>query len=312
MDTIEHSNDSSLINGISTSLDGSVEDLLFLRKEQDLIAQPITSSITLPDGELSLENDDARDTMADQIVEDETDAVAGANVCQLCHSDDQDGRPLLRFLPVDYQQKFTENICLHVFCGKTASIFGQSPHLEILTKPGLKNKHGLGPEVNSALARTRHAVIPGDPKQYYLVREFEAHLADIRQSNQQRTVGQDWDVHHPPSHLQPPIAPEVALFEFHDADDNAANVDFIDTALQESVLVANAAEGLTFARGTKRQRTIDDTELLPQIAPDGKHRCLCGGTYWPTDTPKGQASWRAHLATKRHQRWLEGGKPSVI
>lgn len=307
MDAIGNSND-SLINGISTSLDGSAGDLLFLRKEQDLTTQPITASSALPGNELSLENYDAHGTAADQIVEDETDAVAGANVCQLCHRDDEDGRPLLRFLPVDYQQKFTEYICLHVFCGKTASIFGQSPHLEILTKAGLKNKHGLGPEVNSALARTRHAVIPGDPKQYYLVREFEAHLSDIRQSNQ-RSVGQEWDVN-PPSHLRPPVPPDAALFEFHDADDNA-NVDFIDSALQEPELVTNGVEDLSFARGAKRKRTVD-TELLPQVAPDGKHRCLCGGTYWPTDTPKGQASWRAHFATKRHQRWLDEGKTLVI
>lgn len=304
MDSIEQLND-SLINGISTSLDSSAEDPTFPQKEQDLI----TAAITLPDRELSLEieNDDARGTTtntADHIVEDETDAaaVSGVNVCQICQRDDQDGRPLLRFLPVDYQRRFTEHICLHVFCGKTASILGQSPHLEVLTKAGLKNKHGIGPEVNSALARTRHALIPGDPKQYYLVREFEAHLSDIRQSNHQP---QNWGGH-PPSHLQPPMVPDVALFGFHDADETA-NVDFIDAAgLQEPDMETNnVGEDLSFARDTKRQRTID-TDLLPQIGPDGKHRCFCGGTYWPTDTPKGQASWRAHLATKRHQKWLEG------
>lgn len=306
---MEHLND-SLINGISNSLDDSAEDPMFLRKEDDLITQPITS-FTLPDRELSLDNDDVRDTAADHIVEDETDAVAASsvNVCQLCKRDDQDGRPLLRFMPVDYQQRFTEDICLHVFCGKTASILGQSPHLEILTKAGLKNKHGIGPEVNAALARTRHAVIPGDPKQYYLVREFEVHLSDIRQSNQVRRVDQDWDVP-PPLHLQHAAAPDAALFEFHDTDDNG-NVDFIDTGLPGSELVANVGQDLSFNREAKRQRTVN-TQLLSQIAPDGKHRCLCGGTYWPTDTPKGQASWRAHLATKRHRRWLEGGKNIVI
>lgn len=307
---MEHLND-SLIHGLSQSLDDSPDDPMFLRKEEDLITQPITA-FTLPDRELSLDNDDAPDTTADHIVDDETDAAAAPppNVCQLCKRDDQDGRPLLRFLPVDYQQRFTDAICLHVFCGKTASILGQSPHLEILTKAGLKNKHGIGPEVNAALARTRHAVIPGDQKQYYLVREFEAHLSDIRHSNHPRRPDHEWDVLPSSQHLQHSVAPESSLFEFHDTDDNG-NVDFINCGLQEHEIVTSAGEDLDFARETKRQRT-DSVQSLPQIAPDGKHRCLCGGTYWPTDTPKGQASWRAHLATKRHQRWLEREKTVVF
>jgi hypothetical protein len=310
MDAMDHLND-PLMNGMSTSLDDAGEDPLFLRKEEDLISQPMVA-ITLPERELSLDNDEAHDSTADHIVEDETDVVAASpvNVCQICQRDDQDGRPLLRFLPIDYQQRFTEAICLHVFCGKTATILGHSPHLEILTKAGLKNKHGIGPEVNAALARTRHAVIPGDPKQYYLVREFETHLSDIRQSNQQRLVNADWGVH-APSQLQAAIAPDAALFEFHESEENA-HADFIETGLPgDDTMATNAADDLTFARGRKRRRS-DDTPLLPQVESDGKHRCLCGGTYWPTDTPKGQASWRAHLATKRHQKWLEGGRTIVI
>lgn len=319
MDAMEHLNN-SIIHALSASLDGSTHDpMMILRNENDLITHtnPITA-LTPPDRELSLNSNDARNntTTADHIVEDETDAAAAAatlplNVCQLCQRDDQDGRrPLLRFLPVDYQQRFTEDICLHMFCGKTASILGQSPHLEILTKAGLKNKHGIGPEVNAALARTRHAVMLGDPKQYYLVREFEVHLSEIKQSNQQRRVGQEWDVLPIPHHLQHSAAPEAALFEFNDTDDNG-NDDFIDTTLQEHELVTTGDDDLGFDRGIKRQRT-NTIRLLPQTATDAKHHCLCGGTYWPTDTQKGQASWRAHLATKRHQRWLDGRKNAVI
>ena len=37
---------------------------------------------------------------------------------------------------------------------------------------------------------------------------------------------------------------------------------------------------------------------------DGKVKCDCGGTYMDTGTPKGAASWRSHVVTKRHQKWL--------
>jgi len=148
--------------------------------------------------------------------------------CRICGRGDEDGRPLLRFIPVEHcpaaaeaspsVQTFSQDICLHIFCGKTASILPSvaKPELEILTKAGLKNKHGIGPEVNAALARTRCAVLataslmmqtglannnnsinnnsattqqqqqqhhmqqlqqlPGKEKQFYLVREFEAHF----------------------------------------------------------------------------------------------------------------------------------------
>jgi hypothetical protein len=128
-------------------------------------------------------------------------------ICRICHK--MDHRPVLRFAPVEYDmnvvavaphvQTFPLDICLHVFCGKTASILPHinQPEYEILTKAGIKNKHGIGGEVNAALSRTRCAVtVPpttntsrgsltstignGKEKQFYLVREFEAHLSAVR------------------------------------------------------------------------------------------------------------------------------------
>jgi hypothetical protein len=118
--------------------------------------------------------------------------------CRICGSGSAEGRPILRFLPVEHDMaaataapsvtSFTEDIALHIFCGKTASILPSvnQPELEILTKAGLKNKHGIGPEVNASLARTRCAILQQDgakEKHYYLVREFEAHLAAIRHTH---------------------------------------------------------------------------------------------------------------------------------
>jgi hypothetical protein len=120
-------------------------------------------------------------------------------VCRICERGDQEGRPMLRFLPVEHDvaaantvpgvvTSFSEDIALHIFCGKTASILQSvnQPDLEILTKAGLKNKHGIGAEVNAALARTRCAILSqagSKEKHYYLVREFEAHLAAIRHTH---------------------------------------------------------------------------------------------------------------------------------
>jgi hypothetical protein len=69
---------------------------------------------------------------------------------------------------------FSEDIFMHIFCGKTAAILDSSKHpeLEILTQPGIKNKHGIGVEINSALERTRSA-IGQDNKEYFISKEFE-------------------------------------------------------------------------------------------------------------------------------------------
>ena len=43
----------------------------------------------------------------------------------------------------------------------------------------------------------------------------------------------------------------------------------------------------------------------PELTEEGKVRCDCGGTHWPIGSPKGAASWRGHVMTKRHQKWME-------
>lgn len=141
-------------------------------------------------------DDDAHHHHHDPSLPDDDDDEPA--VCRICGK--ADDRPILRFLPVlDYAlavmaaaphvQTFHCDIYLHVFCGKTASILSNvnQPELEILTKAGLKNKHGIGPEVNAALSRTRCAILQEEKgtkeKQFYLVREFEANLAVIRHTH---------------------------------------------------------------------------------------------------------------------------------
>ena len=97
-----------------------------------------------------------------------------ARVCKVCGIGD-DGRRLCHFLPT---QDEPEEILLHVFCGKTAAILPHvnRPDLEILTKAGVKNKHGTGVSVTLALQRCRSAKV-NDPsnreQEYFLSKEFE-------------------------------------------------------------------------------------------------------------------------------------------
>ena len=51
---------------------------------------------------------------------------------------------------------------------------------------------------------------------------------------------------------------------------------------------------------------IHHQQMMQQanMTEDGKVRCGCGGTHWPTGTPRGAASWRSHVSTKRHQKWI--------
>jgi hypothetical protein len=89
-------------------------------------------------------------------------------VCRICGVGD--GKPVLRFLSVEHDPavatasprviSFTQDICLHIFCGKTASFFSAKPQpeLEILTEVGLKRKLGIEPGIHAALMRTRCAI----------------------------------------------------------------------------------------------------------------------------------------------------------
>jgi|Transcript_18278 hypothetical protein len=122
--------------------------------------------------------------------------VLREDACRICgKSAEEDPRALCHFDPISNEaaavtETCLQDICVHVFCGKTASILPSvnMPQYEILSKAGIKNKHGIGPDVNGALARSRYASVPGTgnvnqgkpDKTFYLVKEFEAHLANIR------------------------------------------------------------------------------------------------------------------------------------
>lgn len=100
--------------------------------------------------------------------------TADEDVCLICGVGD-DGRRLCHFHP---NEECPDEIFLHVFCGKTAAILPHvnRPELEILTKAGVKNKHGTGVTVTLALQRCRSARV-NDPsnreQEYYLSKEFE-------------------------------------------------------------------------------------------------------------------------------------------
>lgn len=162
-----------------------------------------------------------------------------ATTCRICFqssiTNSSSNRPLLHFEPTE--QKIVsssttveeantptsswEDVHVHIFCGKTAGIlFQKNPHSgrvhtqstaqwEIMSKAGIKNKHGTGKDTAIALARTRCAMLPEDrppppsktfdlgssnrnninrkktpstaTRQFYLVREFEATLKQVRE-----------------------------------------------------------------------------------------------------------------------------------
>uniref|UniRef100_A0A7S4T5B4 Uncharacterized protein n=1 Tax=Ditylum brightwellii TaxID=49249 RepID=A0A7S4T5B4_9STRA len=120
------------------------------------------------------------------VVPNAEDAFA-PGICRICGKGD-DGRAMVRFLP-DPKEPELEDITLHVFCGKTASILSNvsMPHYEILSKAGLKNKHGIGPDVSAAIQLTRSAAVIDRPeKEFYLVKEFEAKLMQRRDQTAHR------------------------------------------------------------------------------------------------------------------------------
>jgi hypothetical protein len=243
--------------------------------------------------------------------------------CRICQRGDEDGRPVLRFLPVEHDSSaataspsvisFTQDIGLHIFCGKTASILPtvNAPELEILTKAGLKNKHGIGPEVNAALARTRCAILAQEgakEKHFYLVREFEAHLAAIRHTRityipgtLQRTLQDTLHTEFAqPTLYDTPAATTTSTADRHPSLSTSSDM--------EKLLPVRAAAGhIRKASQPQRYISVTDANLHAnvQLTEDGKVRCGCGGTHLPTGTPRGVQSWRSHVLTKRHQKWME-------
>jgi hypothetical protein len=262
-------------------------------------------------------------------------------VCRICERGDEDGRPMLRFLPVEHDVAaanaapgvvtFSEDIALHIFCGKTASILQSvnQPDLEILTKAGLKNKHGIGAEVNAALARTRCAILAqagSKEKHYYLVREFEAHLAAIRHTHinfeqesadpfaahaQENTHAPVEQAHHHPGahqnhhqqHQQHQHHQQHNMYEgFEHLEHNAHQTH--DPMPKSAPIKASAGQMHKLGR---RNQIAQEAELPygTDVTEDGKIRCGCGGTHLPTGTQRGVHSWRNHVMTKRHQKWME-------
>jgi len=272
--------------------------------------------------------------------------------CRICgKGPDDDGRILLRFLPTQIDINtatiapgvvtFGQDISLHVFCGKTASILPNvnQPDLEILSKAGIKNKHGIGPEVNGALARTRSSTLQQEgtkEKTFYIVKEFEAHLATIRSASigaaaciGVAAIATDQRLPPPPSqnsyHVSgvplehTGVAPhtiEPSMDMYHHPGGSHTptcipapmpTASTVTTELNPSntTKVIPHKAGQSFQK--YHQRDVWTTLAPPDvtITADGKIRCGCGGTHLPTGTAKGDASWRSHVMTKRHQKWME-------
>jgi hypothetical protein len=283
--------------------------------------------------------------------------------CRICNK--SDGRTMIHFSPTvtdptvaqiaPHVTTFSEDLALHVFCAKTASILPtvNMPQYEILSKAGIKNKHGIGNEVNTALARTRCAVTPGPggkDKQFYLVQEFEANLAGVRVAtgthHMYQMVSHAPEIAIPahPHHLyaQPPSTPNSTatndglsehqhLYTNDSADAHSTDATTTYTAAlpspqqqqpqyyhhhqqQQSLKPSpvRASAGTTLRKASVGHYNTSDWTAYPppeeeqmELTSDGKVKCPCGGTYLPRGTPKGASSWRSHVMTKRHQKWME-------
>ena len=271
-------------------------------------------------------------------------------ICRICGKKD-DGRPILRFRPAQQHETrsgltgpnamaLNQDVFLHVFCGKTASILPNvnQPEWEILSKAGLKNKHGIGAEVNAALARTRCAVLnqPGaKEKQFYLVREFEANLAavkNIRGSAHVAAVGAPAHHHSAADPFPaPPLPPHYHDMPQLDANSNhhydiqhadphhhsyldmhtgalasppppaAAGIPVPDPYRSHQTTTKVPPHKASAGQIQKSYRVqIPESTLYPasSYTPDGNIRCACGGTHPPNGL-------RGHVMTKRHRKWLE-------
>lgn len=231
-------------------------------------------------------------------------------ICNICGRGEDD-RPILRFPPLHHQD---DEIYLHVFCGKTASILPNvnRPDMEILSKAGLKNKFGIGPEVNAALARSRCAVLNqqgAKEKQFYLVKEFEAHLAAVKNINIPARQAEPFPPIHYADHMNDMQPHAETLDNFgqdpHDPhlylDMNPAPVEnhFPVHKMISHPIHKEIPHKANAARHDKPGRRSEDISSDSNIyTSDGKVKCGCGGTHLP-------AGRRSHEMTKRHQKWLE-------
>jgi len=249
--------------------------------------------------------------------------------CRICGKGlMENSRAMVRFVP---DGPHTPDISLHVFCGKTASILSSQPQFEILLKAGLKNKHGIGPDVNFALARTRSAFAQGgeadkDPrrleKEYYLVKEFEGHLKSVRSVNQ-NNIPQFGQI---TGHLSTQPAPPTPAHFFTDipAANSPSNTGkpsvhkaSTNYSISKNPFKYTQQHEIDWARGRDppvcpvtfgRDGAHASAYRASGPAGQGRVRCPCGGMYNPT---KGEGSWKAHVKTKRHTLW-ESRTPSSL
>mmetsp|Transcript_1664 Transcript_1664/g.2269 ORF Transcript_1664/g.2269 Transcript_1664/m.2269 type:complete len:368 (+) Transcript_1664:118-1221(+) len=288
------------------------------------------------------ENSDCRESVTNNGSLDQLNTGINESIklkCRICGKDQQeDSRPMCRFLPAQVDVNtttvapgvvtFGQDINIHVFCGKTASILPNvnQPDLEILSKAGIKNKHGIGPEVNGALARTRSSTIKGeDGKEriFYIVKEFEAHLATIRSASmgaaaaaaEHRLASSQTQYQHVtqmpmdhPIHQGAPHSLEPSMDMYHSTPSPAVthlnNTQHLPVSSMQKLVPHKV--GQSYCKPHPHQR--DQWGLTPTdvtVTSDGKIRCGCGGTHLLTGTAKGDASWRSHVMTKRHQKWME-------
>jgi len=244
--------------------------------------------------------------------------------CLICGKDFmENSRAMVHFLP---SESAPSHVSLHVFCGKTASILPQTaqPHLEIMLKAGLKNKHGIGPDVNFALARTRSAVGQGseaekDPKrlekEYYLVKEFEGHLESIRSLQFKRDLSLPPQISQIETPVLAPMPPNILahfLSNAHTAkaisSKPKAHKASRNSGMMKNPYMYRQEEGLPlgWASCDEALAPLDRATDLPQ---HGRVKCPCGGIYNPS---KGATSWKAHIKTKRHALWISHSSSSPM
>jgi hypothetical protein len=143
------------------------------------------------------------------------------SVCQICGEGESAQKRLCYFLPTELEPAPT---VVHVFCGKIAAILPKinRPDLEILTKSGIKYKHGTGPCVLVALQRSRTCTIAAENNQreqvYYLVREVEDHLSRVKYQRDNRKYLSQESVYDPPQVPEPAVehAPQQTVQSPHE------------------------------------------------------------------------------------------------
>mmetsp|Transcript_619 Transcript_619/g.877 ORF Transcript_619/g.877 Transcript_619/m.877 type:complete len:520 (-) Transcript_619:127-1686(-) len=189
--------------------------------------------------------------------------------CKICGVSDQ--RKMCHFAydpeavpTVDAPNSASEDVFLHVFCGKTAAILShvEDPDLEILTAQGIRNKHGNATGVYVALKRTRPSIPINDfdetPKVYYISKEFESHLAIVKKELETAAAYNSANNQAANEHGNtnvPPILP---------APTSSSNE--VEQQLQ---IVSNPIQPYSESdEGVPPTAALDETYSLPPLSPD--------------------------------------------